>query len=113
MVEEGSREQVEEIIIYSEEPVKEAVMETIIEEEILKPKAKPKVKSRAKPKINITKEPVEEAVQKNEEQPKIEEEPAPVKVDELKQMVKCPDCNMDMTQHILKYTHKRRGFVKL
>ena len=34
-------------------------------------------------------------------------------VDELKQMVKCPDCNMDMTQHILKYTHKRRGFVKL
>ena len=59
MVEEESREQIEELI-NNEEPVKEVV---IIEEEI-KPKAKPKTKSRAKPKINITKEPVEEAIQK-------------------------------------------------
>ena len=42
------------------------------------------------------------------------EEPVekPVKVDKLKQIVKCPDCNMDMTQHTLKYIHKRRGFCK-
>ena len=58
MVEEESREQIEELI-NNEEPVKEVV---IIEE--IKPKAKPKTKSRAKPKINITKEPVEEAIQK-------------------------------------------------
>ena len=42
----------------------------------------------------------------------VEEKPAPVKVDKLKQIVKCPDCNMDMTQHTLKYIHKRRGFCK-
>ena len=35
-----------------------------------------------------------------------------MKVDKLKQIVKCPDCNMDMTQHTLKYIHKRRGFCK-
>ena len=46
MVEEESRDQIEEII-NNEEPAKEAVTETIIEEEIFKPKAKPKVKSRA------------------------------------------------------------------
>ena len=42
----------------------------------------------------------------------VEEKPAPVKVDKLKQIVKCPDCNMDMTQHTLKYIYKRRGFCK-
>ena len=25
---------------------------------------------------------------------------------------KCPDCNTDMTQHALKYIHKKRGFCK-
>ena len=35
-----------------------------------------------------------------------------MKVDRLKQIVKCPGCNMDMTQHTLKYIHKRRGFCK-
>ena len=35
-----------------------------------------------------------------------------MKVDKLKQIVKCPDCNMDMTQHNLKYVHKRRGCCK-
>ena len=34
------------------------------------------------------------------------------KVDKLKEIVKCPDCNMDMTVHTLKYIHKRRGFCK-
>ena len=35
-----------------------------------------------------------------------------MKVDKLKQFVKCPDCSMDMTVHTLKYIHKRRGFCK-
>ena len=35
-----------------------------------------------------------------------------MKVDKLKQIVVCPDCNMDMTQHTLKYIHKRRCFCK-
>ena len=35
-----------------------------------------------------------------------------MKVDKLKQIVKCPDCKMDMTVHTLKYIHKRRGFCK-
>ena len=109
-VEEEPREQIEEITNNNEEPVKEEpINEELEKEEIPKPKAKPKVKSRAKPKVKITKEPVEEAIG---EQPKIEEEPAPVKVDKLKQIIKCPDCNMDMTQHTLKYIHKRRGFCK-
>ena len=42
----------------------------------------------------------------------VEEKPAPVKVDKLKQIVKCPDCHMDMTQHTLKNIHKRSGFCK-
>ena len=109
--EEESREQIEELI-NNEEPVKEAIIETIIEEEEIKPKAKAKTKSRAKPKIKITKEPVEEAIQKNEEEPIIEEQPAPVKVDKLKKIVQCPDCGLSMTQHTLLYTHKRRGSCK-
>ena len=35
-----------------------------------------------------------------------------MKADAIKQIVKCPDCNMGMTQHTLKYIHKRRGFCK-
>ena len=35
-----------------------------------------------------------------------------MKVDKVKQIVKCPGCNMDMTVHTLKYIHKRRGFCK-
>ena len=35
-----------------------------------------------------------------------------MKVDKLRQIVTCPDCNMGMTQHTLKYIHKRRGFFK-
>ena len=111
MAEEEPREEIEKLI-NNEEPVKEAIIETIIEEEEVKPKPKPKTKSRAKPKIKITKELVEEAIQKNEEEPIVEEEPAPVKVDKLKQIVKCPDCSMDMTVHTLKYIHKRRRFCK-
>ena len=35
-----------------------------------------------------------------------------MKVDKLKQIVKCLDCNMEMTQHTLTYIHKGRGFCK-
>ena len=27
-------------------------------------------------------------------------------------MVQCPDCNLSMTQHTLKYIHKKRGYCK-
>ena len=106
---EESRDDVIEIL-NNEEPVKEAAIEPIIvEEEEVKPKPKPKAsRVRAKPTIKTTKEPVEVVV----EEPVVEEKPAPVKVDQLKQIAKCPDCNMDMTQHTLKYIHKRRGFCK-
>ena len=76
-------------------PVKDE--EIIEEEEEGKPKAKPKAKSRAKPKIKITKEPVEitgvsqdppDGRGKAPSPPIVEEEPAPVKVDKLKQIVK-------------------------
>ena len=98
-----------------EEPIKEEVKETILEEEI-KPKAKPRA-SRAKPKqIKIVKEsvePVEPVVEEKPAEPVVEVvEEKPKKVDKLKEIVKCPDCNMDMTVHTLKYIHKRRGFCK-
>ena len=43
-------------------------------------------------------------------EPVVEEKPK--QVDKLKDIVKCPDCSMDMTVHTLKYIHKRRGFCK-
>ena len=41
---------------------------------------------------------------KNEEEHKIKEQHETI--DTLKQIAKCTDCNMDMTQHTLKYLHK-------
>ena len=35
-----------------------------------------------------------------------------MKVNKLKEIVKCPDCKMDMAVHTLKYIHKRKGFCK-
>ena len=98
MSEEESREEIEDII-NNEEPVKE------------EPKPKAKAKSRAKPKIKIVKEAVEPVVTVIEEA-LVEVVEKPKKVDKLKEIVKCPDCNMDMTVHTLKYIHKRRGFCK-
>ena len=97
MAEEESRDDIIDIV-NNEEPVNE------------EPKPKAKVKSRAKPKIKITKEPVVE-------EPVVEEAIVAVveklkKVYKLKEIVKCPDCHMDMTVHTLKYIHKRRGFCK-
>ena len=102
MAEEESRDDIIDIV-NNEEPVKEAVIEPIIEEEEVKPKPKPR--ARAKAKIKIVKEPVViPIVEVVEEKPK--------KIDKLKEIVKCPDCNMDMTVHTLKYIHKRRGVCK-
>ena len=102
MAEEESRDDIIDIV-NNEEPVKEAVIEPIIEEEEVKPKPKPRTRARAK--IKIVKEPVViPIVEVVEEKPK--------KIDKLKEIVKCPDCNMDMTVHTLKYIHKRRGFCK-
>ena len=120
MVEEETREQIEEIINNNnnEEPIKEEVKQEEVKQEELKQEIKPKskAKSKAKPKVKITKEPVE-PVQKIEEpvEPVVEEpiiEEKPKKIDKLKEIVKCPDCNLEMTQHTLKYIHKRRGFCK-
>ena len=124
MTEEVSREEIENIINNNdnnEEPIKEDNVEEEVKEEIkeevkeeikeeVKPKAKAKSKPKAKPKVKIVKEPVE-TLQKIEEVVE-EPAPAPVKIDKLKEIVKCPDCNMDMTVHTLKYIHKRRGFCK-
>ena len=137
---EQEREQIEEIINNNnEEPIKEEVKQEEVKQEEVKEEIKPKskAKSKAKPKqIKITKEPVE-PVQKIEEyegvsrdppdgrgkapsspvveEPVVEEpvvEEKPKKIDKLKEIVKCPDCMMDMTVHTLKYIHKRRGFCK-
>ena len=70
-----------------------------MKEEIPKPKAK--AKSRAKPKIKITKEAVVETVE-----PIVEEPEPPKQIYELKQIAKCPDCNMGMT------VQKGRGIFK-
>jgi len=118
MSEEESREEIEQIVnnneeevkeelVKEEEEIKEEVVKEIKEEEV-KPKAKSKAKAKAKPKVKIVKEPVE-PVEKIEE-PVVEEKPK--KIDKLKEIVKCPDCNLEMTQHTLKYIHKRRGFCK-
>ena len=119
MVEEETREQIEEIVNNNavepikEEPVEEEIKEEVREEinEEVKPKAKPKSKSRAKPKVKIVKESVEPVIEEPVvEEPIIEEKPK--KIDKLKEIVKCPDCNLEMTVHTLKYIHKRRGFCK-
>ena len=116
MSEEETREEIEQIVNNNaENPVEEPIASVSeapqeVKEEVkeeIKPKSK--AKSKAKPKVKITKQPVE-AVQKIEE-PVVVEEP-PKKIDKLKEIVKCPDCNMDMTVHTLKYIHKRRGFCK-
>ena len=57
------------------------------------------------------KEQVVEPVVEEVSQPVVIEEP-PKKVDKLKEVAQCPDCNQFMTVHTLKYIHKRRGFCK-
>ena len=112
MSEEETRDDIIDIVnnneeTVNEEPVKEDIKEEVKEE--IKPKAKPRA-SRAKPKVKIVKEPVVEEKPKEPVVEVVEEKPK--KIDKLKEIVKCPDCNMDMTVHTLKYIHKRRGFCK-
>ena len=112
MSEEETRDDIIDIVnnneeTVNEEPVKEEIKEEVKEE--IKPKAKPRA-SRAKPKVKIVKEPVVEEKPKEPVVEVVEEKPK--KIDKLKEIVKCPDCNMDMTVHTLKYIHKRRGFCK-
>ena len=112
MSDDETRDEMEEIVNDEpvQEPAQEAVIETVVEEEVKPVKAKPKAKAKAKPKIKITKEPVEpikeEEVTEEEPEPVIEEEP-PTKKNKNKQMAKCTDCNLSMTQHTLKYIHKK------
>ena len=54
-------------------------------------------------------EPVEPIVVEEKPEPIVVEEP-PKNIYKLKEIVKCPDCMMDMTVHTPKYIHKRRGF---
>ena len=112
--EEKTREQIIDIVnneeeIVQEEIVKEEIKEEPVKQEEIKPKAKPRA-SRAKPKVKIVKESVEPVEPIVIEEPVIEEQPK--KVDKLKEIVSCPDCHMKMTQHTLKYIHKRRNLCK-
>ena len=104
-MEEETRDEIE-AIVNNEEIVNEDVKEEIVKE------IKPKAKRASRAKVKIVKEsvePVEPVIEKPVE-PVIEEKPK--KIDKLKEIVACPDCNMDMTVHTLKYIHKRRGFCK-
>ena len=108
-MEEETRDEIIDIINHEEEIVKEEIVkEEIVKQEEIKPKAKPRP-SRAKPKVKISKEPVEPIVV---EEAIVEVVEPPKKLDKLKEIVECPDCNMKMTVHTLKYIHKRRGFCK-
>ena len=115
MTEEVSREEIEQIVNNNvETPVEEPIKEEPVEEikEAVVKEIKPKAKRASRAKVKIVKEsvePVEPVIEKPVE-PVIEEQPK--KVDKLKQIVKCPDCGLDMTAHTLKYIHKRRGFCK-
>jgi hypothetical protein len=110
--EEKTREQIIDIV-NNEEPVNDEPVKEEVNEEVKEVKPKAKRASRAKVKIvkeSVVSEPVVEVVEEKPVEPVIEEKPK--KIDKLKEIVKCPDCNMDMTVHTLKYIHKRRGFCK-
>ena len=98
----------EEVIEPVVEEVKEPVVEEVKEEiKQVKPKAKPrakKVKEEIKEEViepvkEEVKEPVKEEV-KEEVKPKTSR-------DKLKDKVNCPDCGKEVTEHGLKYTHKK------
>jgi len=113
---EETRDEIEAIVNNDEivnEDVKEEIVKEEIKEEIVK-EIKPKAKRASRAKVKIVKESVEPVepilVEEKPVEPVIEEKPK--KIDKLKEIVACPDCNMDMTVHTLKYIHKRRGFCK-
>eukprot|EP00972_Heterocapsa_arctica_P100659 14841644-Heterocapsa_arctica.AAC.1 len=94
-----------EIMTESGSPTTEEVETREIIEQIVNNEAPVEVvkmkKPRAKPKTAITKEDIMEAVKE------ATKKPVPDKIDKNKEMVECPDCGLSITQHNLKYTHKR------
>ena len=93
------RELIEEIV--NEGPVQEESKQVV----------KARAGAKAKTKVNIIREPVETVVGETIVEEPIEEE-KPKTNDKLKEMVKCPDCKLSMTQHKLKYINKRRNYCK-
>ena len=99
-----TRELIEDVFNDGEAEIQETVLEAVIEG--FKP-----VKANAKPRINVTNEPVEPTeVIIEEYDPVVEGKPVvgdkPQKVDKLKEMVQCPDYNLSMAQHTLKHIQK-------
>ena len=98
------------------EPVKEEVIEPVVEEvkEEIKEEVKPKAKPRAKPKAKVKEEIKEEVIEpvkeevKEEIKEEVKKEVKPkTSRDKLKDKVNCPDCGKEVTEHGLKYTHKK------
>ena len=97
------------------EPVTEEIKEEIKEElrrrvkEEIKEEVKPKAKPRAKPKAKVKEEVIEPVVEVTD--PVVEEAKEEMKPntgrDKLKDKVNCPDCGKEVTEHGLKYTHKK------
>ena len=78
--------------------------------EEIKEEVKPKAKPRAKPKAKANDEVKEEVIEpvKEEVKEEIKEEVQPkTSRDKLKDKVSCPDCGKEVTEHGLKYTHKK------
>ena len=101
-----SREEIENKVNTNEEtPQDETPPEETPQEEIIeKPKQKAKAKAKAKT-VKITKEELVEVVKEATAPPPTPEEPK--KIDKNKVKVQCPDCNLEISQHNLKYTHKK------
>ena len=78
------------------------VIEQIVNETPIEPVKMKKPRAKAKPKEpTITKEDIMEAVKE------ATKKPIPDKIDKNKEIVTCPDCGLSITQHNLRYTHKR------
>ena len=105
-----SREEIENKVNTNEETPQDETQEVVAqektkEEEIIE-KPKPKAKAKAKAKtVKITKEELVEVVKEATAPPPTPEEPK--KIDKNKVKVQCPDCNLEISQHNLKYTHKK------
>ena len=120
-----SREEIENKVNTNEETPQDETQEVVAqektkEEEIIE-KPKPKAKAKAKTKtVKITKEELVEVVKEATAPPPTPEESGvvdptergkasfvPKKIDKNKVKVQCPDCNLEISQHNLKYTHKK------
>ena len=107
MSDDETRNEIEEIV--NDEPGQEPVQEPVQEEEVKPVKAKSIAKAKAKPNIKITKEPVETIVEETIIEEPIEEKPK--NNNKLKELVRCPACNLSVTVHTLKYI-KNEDFAK-